>query len=341
MLQNGSRTEEVAKNIYRIPVILPDNPLKELNSYFIRDPERCILIDTGFRLPACREALLAGLDELGTAPGDVDIILTHLHADHSGLSTEIVGDDRQIFISGIDGKMLQNLPAPGEKWAGQWAERWAGNKARDLLAGMPPRIVDRLDGINPAITFAPPGGDRYTCVENGAVLHAGGYSLKCILTPGHSPGHMCLWDEAHGLMFTGDHVLFDITPNITAWHAVEDSLGDYLDSLRLIKQYPVQTSLPGHRKTGDFHARIDELIKHHDKRLAQVESIVCAAPGQTAYEVAGKMRWKIRASNWDEFPNTQKIFAVGECLSRLDYLRLRGVLSRVLDGDVYRYSGSR
>ena len=338
MKQNGQRTEEVFENVFRIPVELPGNPLKELNSYLIRDTERSLLIDTGFRLPACKEALLAGLAELGEDPGEVDILLTHLHADHSGLSTQIIGDGRQIFISETDGRMLENLPAPGEKWAGQWAERWAGNKARDILAGMPLEIVDGLEALNPAIMFAPPGGNRYTRVKDGETISFGGYSLRCIMTPGHSPGHMCLWDEETGLMFTGDHVLFDITPNITAWVAVEDSLGDYLESLRMIREYPVKTALPGHRKTGDFHARIDELFRHHDVRLAEVESIVRANPETTAYDVAGKMRWKIRAANWDEFPAVQKIFALGECLSHIDYLRLRGVVNRQLDNDVYRYS---
>ena len=343
MANNGTLTECVAENIYRIPIILPGNPLKELNSYLIRDPARSLLIDTGFRLPACRDALLSGLNELGVDPGDVDVFLTHLHADHSGLSTEIAGNDRHIYISETECNMLQRLPSNREgrvERTGGANDRWAGNKARDMLAGMPAGIIDDLESINPAIMFAPPSGHGYTSVEDGEVIHVGGYSLRCILTPGHSPGHMCLWDEPNALMFTGDHVLFDITPNITAWISVEDSLGDYLNSLHIIKEYPVRTALPGHRKTGDFHVRIDELFRHHDVRLAEIAGIVNAEPGLIAYDIAGKMRWKIRANSWDEFPAAQKIFAVGECLAHLDYLRLRGVIKRELDGDVYRhYSG--
>jgi glyoxylase-like metal-dependent hydrolase (beta-lactamase superfamily II) len=198
-------------------------------------------------------------------------------------------------------------------------------------------MVDDMEQLNPAFKFAPPGGVRYTYVKNGEVLRVGGYSLRCISTPGHSPGHMCLWDEESGVMFTGDHVLFDITPNITAWPTIEDSLGDYLDSLRKVRDYPVKTALPGHRKQGDFHARIDELIGHHEVRLAEVKRIVRAEPGLTAFEIAGRMRWKIRSNNWDDFPAPQKIFAVGECQSHLDYLRLRGKINRELDGNAYAY----
>ena len=43
--------KEMAKNIYRIEVPMPDNPLRILNSYFIRGEERDLLIDTGFPAP--------------------------------------------------------------------------------------------------------------------------------------------------------------------------------------------------------------------------------------------------------------------------------------------------
>ena len=330
----GRRTEEVRKNIFRIPVKLPDNPLKELNSYLIRDPERSLLIDTGFRLPVCKEELLAGLAELGEDPGEVDIFLTHLHADHSGIASDIVGDGRHIFISEADSRMLGSLPPTGSDWV---EEKWVLSRARDILAGMPPELVENMVKLSPAFQFAPPGGVRYTEVKDGEVICAGGYSLRCVLTPGHTPGHMCLWDENHRLMFCGDHVLFDITPNITPWPKVEDSLGDYLNSLRMIREYPVENALPGHRKTGDFHARIDELLKHHEVRLAEAERIIRNEPGLTAYEIAGRMRWKIYAQNWDEFPAPQKIFAVGECQSHLDYYLLRDIITREIDGQVYRY----
>jgi len=303
--------------------------LKELNSYLVRDKERSLLIDTGFRTPPCKEALLNGLEELGQDPGSVDVFLTHLHADHSGLAPDIIGAGRRIIVSGADGALLGNL----QESVGQWI--W--NNTRNALIGIPPDVAKIMEKVNPAIKFAPPRGVRYACVNDGDTLRAGGYSLRCILTPGHTPGHMCLWDEDSGVMFTGDHVLFDITPNITAWPDVGDSLGDYLDSLRAIREYPVKAALPGHRSAGDFHARIDELCSHHMKRIKEVEGIVRAGSGLTVYEIAGKMHWEVRSASWDDFPVSQKIFAVGECLSHLDYLRIRGAISRDHDKSVYLY----
>ena len=94
--------EQVADGIWRIGVELPQNPLRELNSYLIKgkENERDLLIDTGFRREECREALFAGLRALGSSPDQLDILLTHLHSDHTGLAREAAGADSRIYISG-------------------------------------------------------------------------------------------------------------------------------------------------------------------------------------------------------------------------------------------------
>ena len=323
--------EEVARNIYRIPVPLPGNPLKELNSYLIKDPKSSLLIDTGFNTIACKDALFSGLKELDTDPGAVDIFLTHMHSDHAGLSTDIISEEKQIYISETDHSLLLSVIGEGNKRQGRLAERL-------YREGMPEYIIKNITRLNPEISFAGPAKDaRYSIVKDGEILHAGGYTFKCILTPGHSPGHMCLWEEEIGIMLTGDHVLFDITPNITTWPIVRDSLGDYLDSLRAVLNYPVKLALPGHRKSGDFYERVRQLLQHHQVRLTEVEQLVSNTPGSTPYEIAGKMIWKIRARNWEEFPDSQKIFAVGECMSHLDYLMHRERIKCTNDRGINHY----
>ena len=324
-------TEEVVRNIYRIPVPLPGNPLKELNSYLIKDPQQSLLIDTGFHMDACKEALLRGLKELDTDPHTVDIFLTHMHADHAGLAADIVGEGKRMYISEIDHRLLPHTDGKRPRGPGRLAERL-------YEEGMPADIVENLNRINPEITFAGPiKTARYTVIRDGEVLNVGGYSFKCVQTPGHSPGHMCLWEEEKSIMLTGDHVLFDITPNITTWPFVKDSLGDYLDSLRAVSEYPVKLALPGHRKSGDFHERIKELLHHHQVRLSEVEKLVKSTPGSTPYEIAGRMIWKIRACNWEEFPRAQKIFAVGECMSHLDYLMCRDKIKCINDNGINHF----
>lgn len=322
--------EQVAKNIYRIPVPLPKNPLRELNSYLIRGEDRCLLIDTGFRMDECREALLAGLAELGVDHREVDFFITHLHSDHSGLAPDLTGEGRSIYVSEVDRRWLQYVE--------DREEHTAGLRRRLEASAMPADILDRLLSVNPAFSLAvKPGCEQYVGVYDGDVIPVGEYRLRCILTPGHAPGQMCLWEEAHRIMFTADQVLFDITPNITSWPELDNALKDYMDSLERMRQYPVELALPAHRAAGDYHRRIDQLLEHHHKRLQEVRDILTREPGLAGYEIAGRMTWIIRAKNWEDFPMAQKFFAVGECQSHLDYLeRLGDIYHRPVDG-VWKY----
>lgn len=318
--------EEVYKNIYRIPVPLTGNPLKEVNCYYIKGEDRNLIIDTGFRCDECKEVLTAGLNEAGWDPKKTDVYLTHLHSDHTGLAFEICGPGRNIYISSTDQKyMIRNLRG----------EEQTDKQTRFLQDGFTLEMLQELSVKNPAWIYKPKGDlTAIPTVEDGDVLKVGEYELKVIVTPGHTPGNTMLWEEKHGLMFTGDNILFDITPNITSWPGQADSLGDYLDSLRRVRSYPVKLALPAHRMTGDYAARIDALLAHHEARLAEALKVIKENPGSNAHTIAGHMTWRIRARNWEEFPIAQKWFAVGECQSHLDYLEKRGLIKKVvLDGN--------
>ena len=322
--------QEIIPNLYRLPVPLPGNPLKELNAYLIRGRDRCLLVDTGFRQEACRQALFAQLKELGLGPGDVDVLLTHLHSDHSGLAPEAAGERGTIYISEVD---RPSLDCTGE----QRAHRWDGLTARFADEGFPPDLLADMEHTNPARSMAPPESGRYESLTDGQVLEAGGFALRCLLMPGHTPGQMCFWLEKEGLMLLGDHVLFDITPNITAWPALPDALGAYLESLDRVRAYAPVRALPGHRGPGDLAARVDQLKEHHRLRLEEALKAVREHPGAGAYELAGYMTWKIRARNWEEFPVAQKWFAVGECMSHLDRLIVEGRVTCQVEGGKNRY----
>lgn len=69
----GYDIREVLPEVFRIPVPLEGNPLKELNSYLFRGSreamQRNLLVDTGFRTEGCKKALLKGLEQLGVSMG--------------------------------------------------------------------------------------------------------------------------------------------------------------------------------------------------------------------------------------------------------------------------------
>ncbi|MBE6992777.1 MAG: MBL fold metallo-hydrolase [Ruminococcaceae bacterium] len=321
-------TEKIAENIYRLQIPLEGNPLRSLNSFLIKG-NPSLLIDTGFRTDACRNAITAQLVELGVNLDDTDIFLTHLHSDHTGLAVDLHREGRKIFVSEEDGT---RMIAYGKD------STWAKTDDFFRKNGFPQDILEKLRTKNPARANAPQPFEELDFIEDGQVFEYGGYKLQAIMTPGHTPGHMCLYIPELELLFMGDHILYDITPNITSWSGFEDSLGRYLESLERIKKLPVNTALPGHRELdGNMCSRADEIKAHHMRRLDEAENAVKGAPGCTAYYVASQMSWDIHAKGWDDFPISQRWFAVGEAIAHLDHLVVQGRIKSENQNDVIRY----
>lgn len=322
---------ELCPGIFRIPIPLPHNPLRELNAYLIRGTERSLLIDTGFRLPECRQAMEQSLRQIGADKDPLDIFLTHIHTDHMGLASELVRPGGTIYVGELD------FPFTNQAWEDNY---WREIDRRFLQEGFPPEELAVTTATNPARTLGPDLDlPNYRAVKDGEVLTVGDYTLTVLATPGHTPGQLCLWLEQEGILFTADHVLFDITPNITMWPNLPNALGHYLESLKKVQAYPVQLALPGHRHTGDLNQRIQALFAHHRARVAETLDLVRQTPGLTAYEVASRMHWDLRAKSWAEFPLNQKWFATGEALAHLEYLMEGGAVRRELRPDgtaVYR-----
>lgn len=316
-VEETSMTEEIRKGIHRIEVPLPGSPLKMLSAYCILGRDRHLLIDTGFNRPECRDALLGALRELGVRRGDLDVFLTHLHADHSGLAAELTdGTDAKIMCSAGDGAGINAFI--------QVEDHKKRLGARMLPHGFTRAQLDELCDQHPAIRFTTSHALEITAVKDGDELRYGGYTLRVVGVPGHTPDQVTLYEPEHRLYFSGDHILGSITPNITRWPGVADSLGDYLRSLDKVREFDIAQTLPAHRALiPDTRARIDKLREHHAKRLDEVRHILADGPAN-AYAVASRMTWSLRAASWEDFPVPQKWFATGEALSHLDRLAALG-----------------
>ena len=129
-----------ARKQFRLPIPLPRNPLRELNAYLIRGRERSLLIDTGFREPACRQALQAGLRAAGAEHDPLDVLLTHIHTDHTGLASEVVRPGGAIYIGRGD------YPFTSRAWE---EEYWGRIDQRFLQEGFPPEELRITTGTNP------------------------------------------------------------------------------------------------------------------------------------------------------------------------------------------------
>lgn len=319
----------IEDNIYTIPVPLPNNPLRQLNSYVIKGEGRNLVVDTGFKLEECRKALCNGLEELGVDMNCTDIFLTHLHSDHSGLAAELATQSSKIYISRADGELLTLSLTQG-----------LGRVEEYRSYGFSEKELENF-WENPSMKYRQESPFNFTYVADGDVLTYGGRRLEVIFTPGHTPGHVCLYDRANKVMFLGDHVLFNITPNITTWPFFEDPLGHYVHSLMDISIYDVRLPLPAHRGVnGTMAERIGTIIEHHGARIREMLDILTERPGLTPYDLSGMMTWRVhgKTNSWADFPLNQKWFAVGETAAHLDYLLKRGRVRREFDGRCWHYS---
>jgi len=319
-------TEEILPDIYRIEIPLPNNPLRSLNSYFIRGTKRNLLIDTGFNQPECRTAMDAGRHELGISMDDTDIFVTHIHGDHSGLVHYLATPGTRVFCDSYTARVFTGVASDYWSYFDQ------------LL------IQSGLTGIthtdHPGYKYKSASVGNVHLVQDGDVIDVGRYCLRCVSTPGHAPNHMCLYEAWQGILFSGDHILGTVTPNNTLWDqpwtATRDLLQEYLDSLTKIERLDIKITLPAHRAIiRDCYRRIRQLREHHQRRLQDILNILGSGKAY-GVEVASKMRWDMRGRSWEEFSSAQKIFATGEALSHLTHLVLQGVLVReLIKGRVY------
>jgi glyoxylase-like metal-dependent hydrolase (beta-lactamase superfamily II) len=320
--------------VYLIKVVLPGNPLKTLNSYFLRSNGEQMLIDTGFNHPQTKASLFDGLKAVGFKVTALKLFLTHGHSDHTGLVASLLPSCETVFMNPADYPIATGVSR------GEWHD---GTRASLAMMGFMRAEVESMLVNNPIFGYSAPGEFAYEPVADGSVVTVGDASLRCIHTPGHSPGHICLLEPELGLLFTGDHVLFDISPNITKWDTDpnNDALGLYLQNLRRMRDMQPNAVLPGHRSrksdSGSLRDRIDELLEHHQQRLDECLDAVFAAPGQTCSTIASKMKWRYRGNGWQDFPPSQKMFATGETMAHLFHLGALGRLSFESDGQALRF----
>ena len=85
---------KVAENIYKKVVPLPNNPLREIDSYIIIG-DKNLVIDTGFNRPECEQALRSAFDELEIK--GTDLFITHLHSDHCGLVGKFADKNSTVY----------------------------------------------------------------------------------------------------------------------------------------------------------------------------------------------------------------------------------------------------
>ena len=281
---------------FRIPLRLPSPD--HLHVHVIDGGARPVVVDTGVR--GSENALRAGI---AAVLGDqkFDVLVTHGHIDHWGLASALQpsalahpGCAPSIGFTSAEAFSVAEGAAPG--WPSAEALGAAFGGFRRLVAGTP--------NLRPLAD-----GDRLG-------------DWEVLWTPGHDPGHVCLWRTGDGVLLCGDLLLPDFTPNIQpAWDG-GDALADFLASLERVAALPVRLVLPAHGEPfTDAAGRARQLQAFHRARLGRLETAMRKRSHATTALLAEELFSTPDQATADE------MLATLETLAHLEHLRQRGIVT--------------
>jgi glyoxylase-like metal-dependent hydrolase (beta-lactamase superfamily II) len=286
------------------------------------------LIDTGTNTPETERALLAGLSEAGVPPERIErIVITHGHPDHYGLAPRIRGlSGAPVLVGRADvPKVLSDrsiLHATGRLLLGE---------------GMPIETLMEMGSRERSSEFRDlhPAVDGVIPLDGGETLEFDGFELRVLHLPGHTAGHVCLFDAASGVLFSGDTLLLHITPNPLLEPDPADpserrrSLLEYAATLDRLASMSLERVFPGHGPPiEDPHALIEAMRAHHRERAADLESRL-TPEGATAWELANQLFPSL--AGFDNF------LAVSEVVGHMDLLVEEGRATATVRGGITFY----
>ncbi|GIQ68552.1 MBL fold metallo-hydrolase [Xylanibacillus composti] len=310
-MSTATTADTFFRQIQRLKVPVPF-PLRWVNSYIIRGQEGYTILDPGLHTEAAREAWQAWLKEQRIAMRDIrQIVLTHHHPDHYGLSgwfQEASG--APVYMSGKGYNQVKQL----------WHEPYPMNAG--LLAcyrehGMDEATLEQVEAnMRGFIDQVTPQPGKVELLEPGQTLMLGDHVYELMETHGHAYGHLSFYQREHQALFCGDHVLPVITPNVSYLPGLDENpLLSFMESLQRMAALQVRQAFPGHRDPFQhFRERTLELIGHHEERLAHIAAL--RKSGMTAYELCREL-FGTRLSIH------QLRFAMGETIAHLVYLDKR------------------
>lgn len=312
--------------IYKVELPLLHR-VKHVNCYAIKGRNGWCLIDAGLSREATYQGWLQFFEEQAVKASDIKgIYLTHYHSDHYGSSGWLQDySGAPVYIGAIDAKRINNYWKKGD-----YLLEAIGTLYRSH--GMPEEVLKRVIEAEARIIPLTLPHAELTTLEDGQTVNLGDNAYRVIFTPGHSDGHICFYNEEHGLLFSGDHLLPD-TSSIIGISAqpgtIRDPLADFFSSLISIGSLNCTLVLPAHGKSfANIEKRIKRLESYHQKHLELTKNSISSSA--TAYEVCSHIYSPDISGN-------ELRFAMAEILAHLVYLANKGELEVVLEDGIYRY----
>lgn len=211
-----------------------------LCTYLLRGASKTILIDSGV-LSTPQTVILPYLEQIGVAPADIDyLVITHASADHFGGNAAMreVAPNIRIISHRLDVGSITDLDHHLDE---------NFRDAAELGCPWPPEaftLTRDLFGAPVPVDWAVEGGEQ---IEIG-----NGWSLTVLHTPGHTPGHLSIWDARHKAVFVGDAILGKGVTSLAGQLASPPpyfDVGDYLGSIAAVEALQPECLLATHYPT--------------------------------------------------------------------------------------------
>lgn len=310
------RIERISARVWAVPVTCAPLPVGYTFAYIlVGDAGLFVVIDPGAESAEGRRQLLAGIDAAGLRLADLTgVVATHTHWDHMGAAERLLADtDAWLGMHPLDFWPVAGSPLVDARATAHG--RWLAT------GGVPDDIADALSTRHRTqeLHFSQPL--RTLDLEDGDYLPLPGRKLRVIGTPGHTAGSICIADEDEEVLFTGDHVLPGIYPNVGAFYdrSDDDTLGGYLDSLDKVAAWNEYQICPGH----EFHfrgldTRMAQLRERLLQRQAEVASAHSARPEASAWEITSGLLWR---RGWDSLTPADRQSALAATRAHLNHIK--------------------
>jgi glyoxylase-like metal-dependent hydrolase (beta-lactamase superfamily II) len=316
---------EIAPGIHEVRLPIPWEE-EIVNCFLFSDGPQVDLLDCGILTDESVATVLAAIREVGGANARLRrLVITHIHPDHfgaAGVLKERTG--AELYLHRLEVPMVHPRYLELEQLITEVGQNLRHN-------GVPEPDVDTLQNASRMMRDFVRPGEPDVQLDGAETIELGGRRLRVEWTPGHSPGHICLFDRDDRLLFAGDQLLPDISTNI-ALHpqSTPNPLGEFLESLDRLLALEPKLVLPSHgRPFEDAAGRVGRLHAHHQRRLDQIEGILGDEP-ITGWEVAIRV-WGERKNIWD------KRMALQEGLAHLQLLAVEQRVEKLADASGVRW----
>jgi glyoxylase-like metal-dependent hydrolase (beta-lactamase superfamily II) len=303
-------------------------------AFLVRDADGYMLFDSGMDIPSCVEALEGHLAALGVPISAIHtVVATHCHPDHLGQASRLrARSGARVWLHALDAPLVDPAQPSGDADLAAlvgWLTRH----------GFPP---DQAEQGRQAVDTGQ--GETYLLVpdrllEGGESFAVGPYRFEVVWTPGHTPGHVCLFESTRGLVLTGDHLFAKAAPNVRLMsYSPIDTMGRYVQSLERIAALPVERALPAHGDPFEqVAARAGQVIRHQLDRRERLRAMLTDRP-QTAYEMAQIVWGPGARTTWDSFHGRLRRNAALTLAAHLEQLALDGEVARHDEGGIVAFT---